>query len=305
MNNISKPVKDITGNVYGELKVTDFSHYKVQPSGQKKAQWHCQCSCGNSCIVAGGNLATGHTASCGCVQKERREQGYKKFVKSRQADGVTYNIGNTFGRLTVTGFSHWAKIGNGKANHAHWLCNCSCGNTCIKMGEYLNEGSSCGCWKSEKVSEARTTHGMTGSPTYRSWLKMKERCYLSSYVEQEYYQDKGVTVCDRWLNSFENFLEDMGERPEGTSLDRVNVNGNYEPSNCRWADNTIQSYNREDINRKNASGRTGVILNKNGSYKAQIGYYKTNIVLSYGTDFNTACALRREAELKYYGVTKD
>lgn len=86
---------------------------------------------------------------------------------------------------------------------------------------------------------------MFGSPTYESWAKMKQRCFNLSNLKYKNYGGRGITVCERWL-TFENFYADMGVRPEGKTLDRKNVNGNYEPSNCRWATSTEQSYNRTD-----------------------------------------------------------
>jgi hypothetical protein len=88
----------------------------------------------------------------------------------------------------------------------------------------------------------RATHGMKGTGTYSSWQAMKARCQIESATEYHRYGGQGITVCNRW-QSFENFLADMGERPEGHSIDRIDSSGNYEPGNCRWADNLTQSNN--------------------------------------------------------------
>jgi hypothetical protein len=93
------------------------------------------------------------------------------------------------------------------------------------------------------------THGLTNSPEWRSWSAMRSRCLNPNYARYDLYGGRGISICERW-NAFENFLEDMGPRPQGTSLDRINNNVNYEPDNCRWADALTQRHNQRRHDKK-------------------------------------------------------
>lgn len=122
---------------------------------------------------------------------------------------------------------------------------CDCGNEKTVRVDYMKAGRtlSCGCLRAEMLSKRRTTHGMTESREYRAWRKMKERCYLPNTLNFNRWGGRGITVCEKWRNSFEAFLADMGPCPDRGTLDRINVDGNYEPGNCRWITHKEQMNN--------------------------------------------------------------
>jgi len=154
-------------------------------------------------------------------------------------------IGEKFGRLTVLEF---AGIKNGKTT---WLCECECEKTITVNGGDLSRGhtQSCGCLKREKagvrIAEQNLTHGQTGSRAYETWISMKSRCLNKNYFYYKNHGGRGIRICERWMK-FENFYADMGERPNGRTLDRINNDGNYEPENCRWATAKEQHRNKRN-----------------------------------------------------------
>lgn len=138
--------------------------------------------------------------------------------------------GMRFGRLEVI------KRGENIGRSAAFECRCDCGTMLTARAASLRNGdtASCGCYRAEKMAEKQRKHGHFGSRTYNSWASMLSRCRDKNKPAYARYGAIGITVCERW-EKFENFLADMGERPEGCSIDRIDNDKGYEPGNCRWA----------------------------------------------------------------------
>lgn len=189
-----------------------------------------------------------------------------------------------------------------KSKSIVWNCICDCGSTLELVSPRLlhNKFTHCGCQPRELNS-----HGMTGTPTYTSWQKLCSRTRSVEY--EEWHGD--VAICDRWDTtkggSFDNFLEDMGVRPEGTTINHINGAKIYSKETCEWATLSVQSFDQKRKN-TNKSGRTGVRWREErGVWESRIAKDGEQIMLYYGPSFDEACKAREEAELKYYGFTKE
>lgn len=216
---------------------------------------------------------------------------------------ANYLMGMKFSRLFVK-----SEAGSNKKKLKQWLCVCDCGNEKVVAGSDLISGNtkSCGCLNIERIRERSLKHGHTKqyklSPEYQSWRSMIKRCTQIKNVAYHNYGGRGIKVCDRWIERFENFFEDMGKKPSpNQSLDRIDVNGNYEPGNCKWSTGFEQSRNQR-LSRKSNSGVRGVSWNaRDKLWYAVINVDKKRKHIGCFKTKEEAIEERRKAELKYWG----
>lgn len=192
--------------------------------------------------------------------------------------------GQKFGRLTALELA-----GRDQKNRISWRCSCDCGNEKTLLGSLLRTGhaTSCGCATVEyrknfgaRMLGHHVTHGLSRTPTQKSWEAMIERCTKPRHQAYARYGGRGITVCDRWRTSFSAFIEDMGVRPDGMCLDRVDPNGNYEKANCRWATMKEQAQNK----RNNTFNAAAVMLIR---HMARRGEKHADIAHAFGVGQST------------------
>lgn len=223
---------DITEKRFGKLTAIKWLRI-ASPS--RASVWLCRCDCGKEAEVRLNNLSSGHTRSCGCLSDNLLYS--PKFLDM---------AGMRFGMLLVLGYSRTVN------KKAMWRCKCDCGTACEVTGSYMRCGhtASCGCFRAIATAQNKTTHGMTSGGrkqgTYRSWQDMKQRCLNKKHMHYQDYGGRGIAICKRWVNSFDDFFSDMGKCPDGYTLGRKENNGNYEPGNCRW-----ETYIEQGANKRN------------------------------------------------------
>ena len=229
------------GDKFNKLTVIEDLGQIKQLNGQKKRMLKCKCECNNIVNIFGYNLINGHTKSCGHCND--------------------INIGDKFGKLTVIKKVDPYIRPNGKTE-SRYECNCDCGNKgIIVIGYDLKSGhtKSCGCIQKEITKQNFIKHGLSDTRIYHEYGSMKQRCYNPNSDDYYKYGGRGIIICNEWLdknNGFMNFYNwsiSHGYRDD-LEIDRINVNGNYEPSNCRWIPKEYQAHNK----------RTSIKINFNG-----------------------------------------
>lgn len=252
----------------------------IQPSTYKLGFVEARCACGTEKEVNYSNLKKGLSKSCGCLPRATKSV-----------------IGKVYNRLTIIS----EPVGSGNSRKVIALCSCGVEKEYGLYAVTSGNTTSCGCYKLEKIS----SHGLTGTKTYKAWANAISRTTNPKVPGYKDYGRRGIKVSQDWL-TFENFLRDMGEAPEGLSLERMDNDGDYCKGNCRWATKAEQSRNKDRVGSK----KLGVVPNGKGKWIVQIGLRHSNgkqynKYLGTFSNYHEAVACRVAAEKLYWSNEND
>lgn len=219
---MSKDKFDITGQRFGKWTVLEDKG----SINRAPRRFICQCDCGRRHEVSGITLRQGQSTQC--VVCARQEGSSAKDM-----------IGKTFGKWRVLAFA------GKKLKSYQYLCKCECGHQQVMHGPSLRRGLTTQCTTCANRQKAanNVTHGYAHHPLYKVWSAMKHRCRNQDNLNYHRYGGRGIKLCERW-DKFENFLEDMGSRPPGMTIDRIDNNGDYCKENCRWTTHKLNCQNK-------------------------------------------------------------
>ncbi|WP_275289191.1 hypothetical protein [Halomonas elongata] len=184
------------------------------------------------------------------------------------------------------------RVGKNHRDQFMWECRCDCGELfyAVAANIKLKRINHCGCQSTKNRRQAHTHHGKTRTPEFNSWQGARDRCLCPTNKAYAYYGGRGIRICERWM-SFDNFLQDMGPKPSPRhSLDRINVNGDYCPENCRWATPAEQARNRRNNVRITIDGKTQTLYEFYGR-KSSSAYTMANRMIAKGVTPEEAASL--------------
>lgn len=303
---------DLTGQTFERFTVIR----EAEARGSNR-RWFCRCACGNERIVQQGSLRNGSSSSCGCLKTiDLTAQSFGtltvKSLAPNRGSKRCWNCECTCGCSTVVAtealrsgntrscrsfsahfvpmdgqrFSRWLVMREAplKRRSRRVLCKCDCGAESIVRVSDLNSGwsSSCGCLGREKSAETNRRHGGASRSEYRIWAAMRQRCGNPKNQAYRYYGGRGIKVCKRWASDFVNFYADMGARPKGLTIERIDNSRGYSPDNCKWVSRKEQTRNTRWNRQIKYKGETHCLVE--WTELLQIPYKRTSSRLARGWD---------------------